>query len=1586
MSTSSADPSSLRGFAAGSASGDAELADQFVRLRRAHEDFVQSLRWGKFEASEAVQALSTFVAQNRLQANQVSLIALLFELAGGRKRVSTMSDAAIRAYLERAGLSGAREHVTYDDPVALGMPGTSGYASDPVNAATGNFVLPEIDLIRAGLILRRVYNSRSDQAGAFGPGWSSWATTSLRARADGAHYRGPDGQVAVFGRLGAGYGRVLGIGAVVEPLASGLAMRWFDGRRWTFNDAGRPLVLDDGPGTVVRLSYDEDGHLTRLTHQRGVAVSFTWTGGRITAAETDAGARIAYRYDEAGVLVRAGEREYAIGPDGRVGRVVDADGVVEVVNTYDDGGRVLSQVTPFGRRVRLTYLPGGVTVVDDEDGGPSNTYVHDPWGRLLTLIDGHGARLSRTYDEWGNCVTVTDRDGGVTTTEWDDRGRPTVRTGPTGVATRYRYDEAGRLTEVATSTGETTRFEYAAGERLPSEMVDPEGGRTRQTVRDGLIERVTDPDGVAVGYEYDEAGQLRRLVDADGNRTVLERDRAGRVTALVRPGGRRDELEYDDGDRLIGWRTASGAARRFEYSAAGRLTATVDPLGARDETRYGAHGDVEEMTDALGRRTSRSYDPCGNLVRLTTAGGAKWDFGYDVVNRLVSTTDPAGSSWLREYGVTGVLTGLVDPAGARVEMSATADGRARTADDGVTTATFEYDAWGRETAQVRADGSVTRFQYDRCGRRTATVDPAGGVTRIAYTPAGRIRAVTSPAGRAETLEYDRCGRPIARTGSNGQRWEISWDAEGRPVAVAEPDGRVQRYGYDADGHLSVAGSQTLTYDAAGRVTTVTTAGGGRRLFEYDPAGRLVAVVDPLGGRTRYRWSEVDTIVETINPLGGVTARRHDEVGRVLEERDPLGRVQRWAYDAAGRMISHADGSGRTRTWTYDRAGRVSEVRPADGEPVQITRDSLGRPIRLIRGALDHHLAWDALGRPVSHRRGPQTVAWRYDADGRRTAVSYPDGTETTYRYGNADGPVAIAHPATGEISIRRDASGRIVAVDAAGLHATWEYAEGGLAGYTVATGGSTSRTELARDDTGRLTTVTVDGRTTRYGYDQAGQLVTAGDTTFGYDTGGRLLWDGVLTLRYDAAGQLVARGDVGYDYDGAGRRIAERSADGSERTFRWDDLGRLAGIDGPEGSVEVTVDLLGDLAEVNGRPMMWDVAAGRSPLWLEGSAVIGAAWPLATASGGTATWLEPDWQGSVGGLRDAWGAPAAGELSLGYRGEVEFGGLTWLRDRVYDPASREFLATDPLPAVPGTAWSANPYHYAGNDPLERLDPTGRRPLSDEEFRKERDSMGQGLAYDLGRAFNGAMNPAGAALDFAIHHPEIALGTTLVVASVVLDATGVGVVAGVPLGAIGAGIMFGAGSTIVEEKLTKGAVNYRDVAVQGVFGGITGGLSRALTPLFAARLGAPVLAKVTEDPEVDKAVQEAAASQVGKLKEFAGGLAEVTAKGVQRALSTPADASIAAGLRIALNPVSAAADFIGKFGGEQLSKAVVGEGELTFENKLKQKVVEKVFEQGVEREVEPYEDFVNHPSVETFEKAARLPIIAPLPFPHGLPGL
>src|SRR3954447_20349594 len=235
MGTSSARPDDLDGFAARSRGADDALRGHNSRLRSDYANFLDGTEWGVLDIHSLLAGFGTFIDYNEIDARWVAKIAQAFRHAGGDGSVKTLPDSAIHASLKAAGLLGGRAHVTFDDPVAYGMPPTTGYANDPVNTASGNFVELEHDLPFEGLTgllgFARMYNSRCEQAGAFGPGWSCWADARLVARADGADYVGPDVQRARFPRAGDGYGRVLGVNALVAPTPEGLALEWFGGER-----------------------------------------------------------------------------------------------------------------------------------------------------------------------------------------------------------------------------------------------------------------------------------------------------------------------------------------------------------------------------------------------------------------------------------------------------------------------------------------------------------------------------------------------------------------------------------------------------------------------------------------------------------------------------------------------------------------------------------------------------------------------------------------------------------------------------------------------------------------------------------------------------------------------------------------------------------------------------------------------------------------------------------------------------------------------------------------------------------------------------------------------------------------------------------------------------------------------------------------------------------------------------------------------------------------------------------------------------------------------------------------------------------
>ena len=96
------------------------------------------------DADSLLNALDPqFLTYNEEDARWVETIAKAFRHADADHG---LPDAAIAAVLRRAGIGDIRGSVTFTDPVAYGFPPTSGYANDPVNTGTGNFVELEADL------------------------------------------------------------------------------------------------------------------------------------------------------------------------------------------------------------------------------------------------------------------------------------------------------------------------------------------------------------------------------------------------------------------------------------------------------------------------------------------------------------------------------------------------------------------------------------------------------------------------------------------------------------------------------------------------------------------------------------------------------------------------------------------------------------------------------------------------------------------------------------------------------------------------------------------------------------------------------------------------------------------------------------------------------------------------------------------------------------------------------------------------------------------------------------------------------------------------------------------------------------------------------------------------------------------------------------------------------------------------------------------------------------------------------------------------------------------------------------------------
>jgi RHS repeat-associated protein len=1480
--TSSARPADLRTFATGSSSLNRALDGKPGGLSGKLADFNTRCSWAHIDAGSVVTAFQQWLTANDQDVTWATTIADAFASAGGEGNVSTVSDSALGAALAAAGVSQSRKDLQFDPPTAYGAQPTTGFSMDPVNTTTGNFLEPEFDLgfsgASASLQVTRMYNSLDEHVGLFGPGWASVLETRLELDDEGASFVGADGRQIRFPRDGEGWARGVGENRWLAAEGDALVVRDNDGGRLTFTRSGSWTGSAGGPGTAVGVERDDHDLIVRLLHERGRSVDVDYVGDRVAVLRGSDGRRVEYGYDDRGRLVSVtdavGTRTYGWNDDDLIVTVTNAAGVVEVDNTYDDARRVAQQVSPHGRTVRFAYLPGRVTVVSDPDGSRSDTYIADAKGRLVGVVDSDDQRQSMSYDAHGNLVSVTERDRSVTVHAYDERGRKTRTVTPSGGDFTYGYDEQDRVTTVVTDAGGVVTYEYVGDDRDPSVVTDPVGGRTELTWDAGLLRRVVDPTGVSIDLEYDEFGELVATTNALGDTARIERDAAGHPTAAITPTGARTEYRYDAAGLLVSRQDADGAEWRFEHTAGGRISAVVDPLGACTEYTYAPNGELRTVTDPLGRTTTQTYDDQANLARLEMPGGADWTFAHDALSRLQAVTDPTGATWRREYDVNGRLSAVVDPTGVRQDFAEDVQTGVASIRDAFDVVTVRFDPYGRPVESSSDDTGSELITYDAAGRPVELIDGEGGLTRIERDLAGRVVTLTTPSGARTTYEYDVCGRPSAATDPTGARTTLTYDADSRVVRRTLPTGDVEQVTYDPVGRViaqstSGAGTSRFRYDTAGRLVSAHDARYGRRRFRYDVAGQLIETVNGLGGVTSFTHDERGRLTTVTDPAGGVTVRTYDDADRVTSVTDPLGRTTTAAYDAAGRQTGQTDPDGRTTSWSYDAAGRQEQVAVDGAVQFELRRDALGRNLVVTddtRGAgrsVDHELAHDRRGFLVRRARGQAAIGWEYDADGNRTARTDPDGSRTAFRRDTAGRVTAVERDGLGVGTFAYDAAGRIVQSATGDVVQAWSYEGGVLVAHTTTTRDGASATRIEHDDTGRIAAIdAADGRV-EYGYDEAGQLVRAGDSTWEYDVAGRMVSEtvgGVTTAyEYDLAGQLTASVRDGrrteYVHDGLGRRVRRTEPDGSTTEYAWSALGYLAGVVTRDatyaetGRIDVWADALGELAEVDGVDAWWDTAAavptlvsiaGTSVLDLPGGVTaVGSEWATQGWRDARATDASDPWAVLAG----VTGVSLPAGVGLTATGGVSIGGLEWLGARVYDPAARGFLSVDPLAPVLGAGWAGNPYSYAGNDPLHAVDPLGLRPATDADLKAYRDAH-QGVF--------------GAVRDWADEHADIisavaiGVGIGLTVAAMF---TPLGPIAAIAVMA-GAGAALSGGLSIQSNKRKDGTVDWGAVGVDTAVGGIAGAvggvvagrlaqaapaISRTVTPSIA-RIGSPIARK------------------------------------------------------------------------------------------------------------------------------------------------
>lgn len=484
--------------------------------------------------------------------------------------------------------------------------------------------------------------------------------------------------------------------------------------------------------------------------------------------------------------------------------------------------------------------------------------------------------------------------------------------------------------------------------------------------------------------------------------TMYYMDDGGNVVNTVAPGGRITTSEYDEdenlvrglsaGNRAIALEAGSGSAAkaelldtRFTYSFDG--TDLLEVLGPQHKVKLPTGKEVNARL-----RTRYAYDqgaPAGGPYHLVTSEsqGAliSGEPEADIRKTVIAYDGQSNLGWsLREPTST-----TVDPTGLNLVS--------RTVYDPVTGYATETRKPGNPEG---GDAHATQIVYYKAGAGTPA--QCGGHPEWAGLPC-QVRPAAQPGtlGLPEvpttTTQYNIWQEPTLTTVSSGSAVRtktLTYDAAGRITTLARTASSgsplpTVTVGYSSTQNLPVSMSATGAkgfeealgeYNSLGQLTTYTDTEGVTSSYAYDIDGRPIEKNDGKGTQSlTYDTTTGDLVKLVDSDIGTISA----------------------TYDAQGRLGSESLPDGLTSTFTYDSTGartKVVDVKTTSCSEActwytdEVVPSIHGQWLKESSTRISSEFAFDAAGRLIQAQETPVGLGcvvsiYGYDADANRTSLT-----------------------------------------------------------------------------------------------------------------------------------------------------------------------------------------------------------------------------------------------------------------------------------------------------------------------------------------------------------------------------------------------------------------------------------------------------------------------------------------------------------------------------------------------------------------------------------------------------------------------
>ncbi|MFK0732348.1 MAG: RHS repeat domain-containing protein [Gloeotrichia echinulata GP01] len=556
--------------------------------------------------------------------------------------------------------------------------------------------------------------------------------------------------------------------------------------------------------------------------------------------------------------------------------------------------------------------------------------------------------------------------------------------------------------------------------------------------------------------------------------------------------------------------------------------------------------------------------------------------------------------------------------------------------------TMQYDFLGQMTSQTTPDSGTTKYIYDRAGRPRFMVD-----------------AVGLASGNILYKKYDVIGRLIEDgwfKGDWGNGTALQQKADTDPNYPAPGNWR-KRYVYDGDGsnpYLIGRLSKVLSSNQGDGKTDVEEA------YDYDQFGNVASKTLTVTGyaaqKVSYEYDNLDNITKVIYP-------NNSNIPEVV-----------YSYNSLGQTtgVGTPNNPKRFATYRYNADGSLGTT-TLNNEGIQnsLTYNSPGWPTHIGNKKADNSLMME---QSLAYTGNGYQGSGYYNGNIAKNSINYgtwknpPQNYDYQYQYDKLGRLKVAQNGQNGQASL------------GVGQPTTYDI-NGNI--QTLKQGDTTNQYEYVQN-TDKVNAVRNGSQPQNYSYDANGNVKSASHRQIS-----EIKYDPLTQLTTQV--QLQGKTSVSFKYNGSNQRVLKTSQDSS----------------GNQTAAKLYVHGLNDypLLEVSNQSVQYIYGIGGLLALIKDGKVytilkdhLGSTRVVVDEAGTVIAAFDYLPFGDLTGT--AYGNPEI--ISYRYTGQ-EFDtelGLYNYRARFYDPRLGRFYATDPK------AQFASPYLYAGNNPINMVDPKG----------------------------------------------------------------------------------------------------------------------------------------------------------------------------------------------------------------------------------------------------------------------------------------